>query len=150
MTKSAAAASKLSKDITEKIVRSEDVVVEQPAEKPELGHVFTSDAVVQKQAEEELSKPEVVKSEEVREAERVTETQIRRYWQAREAERRAPRCESSTFGTLCACLLTYDIVHQEDLGVEEKVLRYFDMSSQYGVCLAVYIVMKKTKELTYQ
>ena len=50
-------------------------------------------------------------------AERVTDAQIRKYWRERENERTAKR------------------VHQEDLSVEEKVLRLFDMSSQFGVCL---------------
>lgn len=61
-----------------------------------------------------VQKQEDVSPEEER-AGRVSEQQIRKYWKEREAERRAPR------------------VHQEDLSVEEKVLRLFDMSSQYGV-----------------
>ena len=52
--------------------------------------------------------------EEVK-ASKVTDAQIKRYWRDRENERKAPR------------------VHQETLSVEEKVLRYWDMSSQYGV-----------------
>jgi hypothetical protein len=28
------------------------------------------------------------------------------------------------------------IVHQEDLSMNEKILRHFDLSSQYGVCLS--------------
>jgi len=46
----------------------------------------------------------------------VTDAQIRKYWRERENERTAAR------------------VHQEELSVEEKVLRLFDMSSQFGVC----------------
>lgn len=45
----------------------------------------------------------------------VSEAQIRRYWQGKEEERIAPR------------------VHQTGLSVEEKVLRHFDLSTQYGV-----------------
>lgn len=48
---------------------------------------------------------------------KVSDAQIKKYWKAREAERISPR------------------VHQEGLTVEEKVLRLFDMSSQFGVCL---------------
>lgn len=50
------------------------------------------------------------------EAGRVPDTQIRKYWKGKEDERIAPR------------------VHQQGLSVNEKVLRHFDLSSQYGVC----------------
>lgn len=50
-------------------------------------------------------------------ASQVTDAQIRRYWREREAERKAPR------------------VHQEGVSLEEKILRFFDMSSQFGVCI---------------
>lgn len=101
----------------------------------DLGHI-SSHAAVQDQAKLELAsiKGEVVSAkddggsskisvpavpepteEEVR-AKKVTDVQVKRYWKAKEAERLAKR------------------VHQEDLSVEEKVLRLFDMSSQYGVC----------------
>lgn len=50
---------------------------------------------------------------------KVTDAQIKRYWRERENERRAPR------------------VHQGDLSVEEKVLRYWDMSSQYGPAIGI-------------
>lgn len=33
----------------------------------------------------------------------------------------------------------YGIVHQDDLDLEEKILRHFDLSSQYGVCLMHYV-----------
>jgi len=57
----------------------------------------------------------VKQSPEEERASKVTDAQIKRYWRDREAERSAPR------------------VHQGGLTVEEKVLRYWDMSSQYGV-----------------
>jgi DNA polymerase delta subunit 4 len=87
------------------------------ASKPELadistGHV-TSEAAVEQQTKIEFDREKT--AEEVK-AEKVTNAQIRKYWREREADRKAPR------------------VHQEDLGVEEKILRLFDMSSQYGVC----------------
>lgn len=31
-------------------------------------------------------------------------------------------------------VIFYGIVHQADLDLEEKILRHFDLSSQYGVC----------------
>ncbi|KAK4574808.1 hypothetical protein LTR86_001650 [Recurvomyces mirabilis] len=52
-------------------------------------------------------------------ARKTTDTQIKRYWRSKEAERLAPR------------------VHQEDLTVYAKVLREWDMSGQYGPCIGI-------------
>lgn len=73
--------------------------------------------------EEEEEAEAVVEAEEAADdkpeaevrAVRITDAQIRRYWKGVEEARLAKR------------------VHQEDLGLGEKVLRYFDISSQYGV-----------------
>lgn len=46
---------------------------------------------------------------------KVSEAQVKRYWKSKEEERIAPR------------------VHQRGLNVNEKILRHFDLSSQYGV-----------------
>lgn len=54
-------------------------------------------------------------------ARKVTDSQIKRYWKEKESERLAGR------------------VHQEELSVEEKVLRLFDMSSQYGVSILHFL-----------
>lgn len=48
-------------------------------------------------------------------ARKTSEAQIKKYWRAKEQERKAPR------------------IHQQDLSVHEKVLREWDMSGQYGV-----------------
>jgi DNA polymerase delta subunit 4 len=84
----------------------------------DIGHT-SSEAAVAQQAAVELAR---VKKEEERtpeevKAAKVTDAQIKRYWRERENERRTPR------------------VHQESLSVEEKILRLWDMSSQYGVSL---------------
>ncbi|KAK3174293.1 hypothetical protein OEA41_001537 [Lepraria neglecta] len=50
-------------------------------------------------------------------AKKIPETQIRKYWKGKEDERIAPR------------------VHQQGLSVNEKILRHFDLSSQYGVSI---------------
>jgi DNA polymerase delta subunit 4 len=78
----------------------------------DVGHV-SSESAVAAQAAAELDKPEPT-PEELRAAS-ITDAQIARYWRAREAERRTPR------------------VHQEGVSVEERILRLFDMSSQFGV-----------------
>jgi len=77
----------------------------------ELGHV-TSEPVVSQQAKVEIAS---LKTEEEERAAKVTDAQIKTYWRECQKSRRAPR------------------VHQEDLSVEEKILRLFDMSSHYGV-----------------
>ncbi|KAL8833548.1 MAG: hypothetical protein Q9170_004203 [Blastenia crenularia] len=60
---------------------------------------------------------------EVDEAERkakgVSDTAVKRYWREKEGERKAPR------------------VHQQQLSTEEKILRHFDLSSQYGPCVGI-------------
>lgn len=48
-------------------------------------------------------------------ARRITDKEIKKYWEAKEEMRRAPR------------------VHQKDLSLHEKVLIEFDMSGHYGV-----------------
>jgi len=55
------------------------------------------------------------KTEEEIRAEKITDREIKKYWKDREGERK------------------YGRIHQEGLSVEEKVLRLWDMSSQYGV-----------------
>jgi DNA polymerase delta subunit 4 len=89
-----------------------------PPPKPlevDVGHV-SSEAAVAQQAAVEIERVRQERSPEELRAGKVTDAQIKRYWREREGERRAPR------------------VHQQGLSVEEKILRLFDMSSQYGVC----------------
>lgn len=55
------------------------------------------------------------KSETELRAEKISDAQINKYWKTAEKQRIAPR------------------VHQQGLQQSEKILRYFDVSSQYGV-----------------
>ncbi|KAM0520110.1 hypothetical protein ACHAPE_003385 [Trichoderma viride] len=78
--------------------------------------------VVEPEKEEEIEEiveqvPE--KSEAELKAEKITDTQIKSYWKGIEKQRKAPR------------------VHQQDLDLGEKVLRYFDVSSQYGIGVSI-------------
>ncbi|KAL7927822.1 DNA polymerase delta, subunit 4 domain-containing protein [Trichoderma austrokoningii] len=104
------------------------VIPERPAVKDEAHKeeeqavdVTTEEAeVVEPEQEEEVEEivaqiPE--KSESELKAEEITDTQIKSYWKGIEKQRKAPR------------------VHQQDLDLGEKVLRYFDMNSQYGPCI---------------
>ncbi|KAF6229041.1 hypothetical protein HO133_007155 [Letharia lupina] len=61
----------------------------------------------------------VGKSEAEEKGGRVSDAQVRRYWKGKEEERIAPR------------------VHQAGLSVNEKILRHFDLSSQYGPCIGI-------------
>jgi DNA polymerase delta subunit 4 len=65
------------------------------------------------EVEEIPAEPE--KAEAEIEAGKVSQARIAKYWRAIEVEGQAKR------------------VHQEDLSTAEKILRYFDMSSEYGV-----------------
>lgn len=67
--------------------------------------------------EAEPEEPAPARTEAEAQAEEISDAQITRHWKAVEGQRKAPR------------------VHQEDLDVSEKILRYFDVSSQYGVSL---------------
>ncbi|KAG8160454.1 hypothetical protein KVR01_009990 [Diaporthe batatas] len=74
---------------------------------------------VEQPEEVPAAQPEVGKSEAELRAENVSDAQINRYWKGVEAARISKR------------------VHQEDLSQAEKVLRYFDVSSQYGPCIGI-------------
>ncbi|KAI1179600.1 DNA polymerase delta, subunit 4-domain-containing protein [Nemania sp. FL0916] len=67
---------------------------------------------------EQVAPPREKTEAELR-ADKVTDRQITQYWRGIERERRTKR------------------VHQEDLSLAEKVLRYWDVSSQYGPCVGI-------------
>lgn len=119
------------KDLKKAVVNAPTIarttIPERPAAKDEVGKEEAEEAVnvaaeepevVEPEEEEEVEEiveqiPE--KSEAELKAEKITDTQIKSYWRGIEKQRKAPR------------------VHQQDLDLGEKVLRYFDVSSQYGV-----------------
>ncbi|KAI9834155.1 MAG: hypothetical protein M1826_005266 [Phylliscum demangeonii] len=73
----------------------------------------TAEIAIRQQAKEEVKK--TVRSKQEERAAKVDDAQLKRYWRAKELERKAPR------------------VHQGELSMNEKILRHFDLSSQYGV-----------------
>ncbi|RFU31397.1 hypothetical protein B7463_g4939, partial [Scytalidium lignicola] len=94
---------------------------EETEKKQDVGHV-TSEAAVLDQARteiQELKSKKREKTEIEQKAESISATRIRKYWQEIESMRKAKR------------------VHQEDLSTEEKILRYFDVSSQYGPSIGI-------------
>ncbi|KAJ4155200.1 hypothetical protein LMH87_000456 [Akanthomyces muscarius] len=93
----------------EKELEVEDVIAEPEAdEQPEEDED-------EEEAVEEIVVPE--KTEVELKAGKMSDAQIGKFWKSIESERIAPR------------------VHQEGLSLNEKVLRYFDVSSQYGPCI---------------
>jgi len=75
----------------------------------------TTELAIRQQVEEEKT----VKTEEEIKAETISDAQIKQYWKAKEAGRKAPR------------------IHQQGLTVEDKILREFDLSYQYGPCVGI-------------
>ena len=77
----------------------------------------TAEAAILQQAEQE--KQRIVKAEEPtaeeKQAREVSDAKIKAYWREKERQSKAPR------------------VHQQDLSLEEKVLREWDVSGDYGV-----------------
>lgn len=84
--------------------------------------------------------PSKPKDESTLRAERISDKQIQQYWQKEEDVRRAPRGKSPSFShpprpdSRHADKTT---VHQEGLSVHEKILRHFDLCSQYGPCIGI-------------
>lgn len=106
------------KDVKNSIVVPSRQKIDAPAEK----ELAVEDVIADEQPEEDDEDDEAVeavvvleKTEAELKAGKMSDAQIGKYWKSIESERIAPR------------------VHQEGLSLNEKVLRYFDVSSQYGV-----------------
>ncbi|KAH0541291.1 hypothetical protein FGG08_004215 [Glutinoglossum americanum] len=84
---------------------------------PECAPIIKVNEVVQEQAKAEVTNLHKTKEEE--DAAKVSDAQVIEYWKSVEDERKAPR------------------VHQQDLSIHEKILRHFDISSQYGPCIGI-------------
>ncbi|KAI9809770.1 MAG: UV-damage endonuclease [Sarcosagium campestre] len=100
--------------------KTKESVVEIPnasGENSDEDKVESAEVAVREQAEVEVKK--VVEMPEHAEAKKISDAQLKRYWKRMEDERKAPR------------------VHQQDLNVNEKILRLFDLSSQYGPCIGI-------------
>lgn len=98
------------RDTKKAVSKIDQADVASPA-KEEVEDVVVDEPEVEVKPQEQLP----AKSDAEIEAEKISDAQIAKYWKGIEKLRRAPR------------------VHQQDLMLSEKVLRYFDVSSQYGV-----------------
>ncbi|KUI58917.1 DNA polymerase delta subunit 4 [Cytospora mali] len=92
-----------------------------PAKVEQPGREKVDVVELEEQPEEEVAptQQEPEKTEAEAKAEKISDAQIKRYWKGVEDARIAKR------------------VHQEELSLPEKVLRYFDVSSQYGPCIGI-------------
>ncbi|KAI9903183.1 hypothetical protein N3K66_002535 [Trichothecium roseum] len=102
----------------EKIEKVEPVVEEKPAKNVEEAAADPAEEA-EEEPEEEVEVEVPHKSEAELKAEKTTDAQIRKYWKGIEKER-----------------ISFSI-HQQGQSVNEKVLRYFDVSSQYGPCIGI-------------
>jgi DNA polymerase delta subunit 4 len=101
--------------ISPSVSKLEQVEAPSPA-RDEVKEIHVEEPEHAEEIEVETSQPAVPEKSEVElKAEKITDAQIKKYWKDIESQRIAPR------------------VHQQDLDLSEKILRYFDVSSQYGV-----------------
>ncbi|KAI0541740.1 DNA polymerase delta, subunit 4-domain-containing protein [Xylaria digitata] len=116
--------------VTKSVPKSIKNISSTPAKSPLAKHVIHAepdvkdevDADVEEKVKVEEPKqvePERKKTEAELRAEKITDRQISQYWRNIESERRTKR------------------LHQEELNLAEKVLRYWDVSSQYGPCVGM-------------
>jgi DNA polymerase delta subunit 4 len=90
-----------------------------------------AELAIREQVKEELSQPQ---TDEDKKALKLSEAQIKKYWGEEEKSRKAPR-GISPMSRLGVTFTDYQrrTVHQVGLDIDEKILRHFDLSSQYGV-----------------
>ncbi|KAI1740616.1 DNA polymerase delta, subunit 4-domain-containing protein [Xylaria scruposa] len=112
--------------VTKAVPKSAKSLVSEPAKSPLAKHVINAEPDVKDEVEEKVQveapkqvEPEPEKTETELRADKITDRQISQYWRNIESERRTKR------------------LHQEDLSLAEKILRYWDVSSQYGPCVGV-------------
>lgn len=113
--------------VTKSVPKSAKNLSSTPASSPLAKHVINVEPDVKNEAvevpeevqveEPKQAEPEPEKTEVELRADKISDRQISQYWRDIENERRTKR------------------LHQEDLSLAEKILRYWDVSSQYGVCV---------------
>ncbi|KXH68449.1 DNA polymerase delta [Colletotrichum salicis] len=101
------------------INRSDVVKPSNKEHKDEVDEIQIEDPATPEVEGVEVKEEVPEKSEAEVKAEKISDAQINKYWKSIEAQRIAPR------------------VHQGDVSLAERVLRYFDVSSQYGPCIGL-------------
>ncbi|KAI0911029.1 DNA polymerase delta, subunit 4-domain-containing protein [Ustulina deusta] len=118
--------------VTKSVPKSvKNAISSAPAKSPLAKHVTNAEPDVKEEVDTDIEEekvkveepkpvaPEREKTEAELRADKITDRQISRYWRDIESERRTKR------------------LHQEGLSLAEKILRYWDVSSQYGPCVGV-------------
>lgn len=100
-----------------KPTKSEDEVEAAPVEAAPVVATPEPEPELEPELEPEEAEPIPAKSEAEVKAEKIGNAAIERYWRNVQSQRMAKQ------------------VHQEGLTTGERLLRYFDVSSQYGVCV---------------
>ncbi|KAL8725312.1 MAG: hypothetical protein Q9181_006457 [Wetmoreana brouardii] len=115
-----------SKDINEVVEATAPAPAKEQEDEGGKDEVVNEDPTLaegrERQREKEMvmrGKEEKGRDEAEERARRVSEAAVKRYWREKEGERKAPR------------------VHQQTLTLHEKILRHFDLSSQYGPCVGI-------------
>lgn len=126
VTKPVHAAGKSTKDNLVKPTPPVSPTVEIPVKKEEEETANTSRATTSEPVSPiipETKKPVEPKSEAELKAAKISDAAVKKYWNQIESSRMARDVHKK---------------HGEGLTVGEKVLRYFDVSSQYGVCVSSF------------
>ncbi|KAI1296349.1 DNA polymerase delta, subunit 4-domain-containing protein [Xylaria venustula] len=115
--------------VTKSVPKSAKNLSSVSAQSPLAKHVINVEPDVKDEVDEEKvqveveapkqAEPEREKTAAELRADKITDRQISQYWQGIENERRMKR------------------LHQEELSLAEKILRYWDVSSQYGPCVGI-------------
>lgn len=114
VTKPGVKAPNIKKNVLEDVATKKDAtpeiieIVEEPT---------TAETAIIDQTKEEVKAQKAESTPEEKEARKVTDAALKKYWATKEKQRMAPR------------------VHQQDLSLHEKILREFDMTGRYGVSL---------------
>ncbi|KAL2870662.1 putative DNA polymerase delta subunit 4 [Aspergillus lucknowensis] len=90
--------------------------VESDIAEPPQPQPHVAELAVRQQAKAEIQQP---LSEDEKTATKITKKQLQEYWNKEESKSQGPR------------------FHHDDLALEEKILRHFDLSSQYGPCIGI-------------
>ncbi|KAI0485515.1 hypothetical protein F4859DRAFT_471487 [Xylaria cf. heliscus] len=128
--------------VTKSVPKSgKSLVSAQPAvQSPLAKHVVHAEADVKDEAVEEEKKVQVMVEEKEEEEEREEEEKLEEQREKTEAELRADKITARQIGLYWRGIegeRRTRRLHQQDLSLAEKILRYWDVSSQYGPCVGV-------------
>lgn len=124
-----------------------ETVSQQPQDEPEISVPIRSPLPTPRKKKPTKSSSTSVSPREDA-ATKVSDAQLKKYWKAEEDSRLAPRGTllPPPFPSFPPCSLpspppphpsNHHPVHQSQIPLHEKILRHFDLSSQYGPCIGI-------------